>query len=82
MDSDRFQRVKDIFQGALELAGEQRSAYLNEACGEDQELRAEVDRLLATDGDSEGFLDTPHTTGLPPGWSETSLVGPRSATAS
>ena len=37
---------KDLFVRAHELSGDAREAYLQEACGEDAELRLEVQRLL------------------------------------
>ena len=47
MDAVRYQRVKQVLVGALERVGEQRQAYLDEACAGDESLRAEVDALLA-----------------------------------
>jgi WD40 repeat protein/serine/threonine protein kinase/tetratricopeptide (TPR) repeat protein len=55
-----FQRVKDIFLAALEReAGAQRSAYLNEACGQDSELRQRVEALLARHEAAGSFLQSP-----------------------
>jgi serine/threonine protein kinase len=45
--SYRWQRVEEIFQQAIELAPQARSAFLDEACGGDQSLRQEVESLLA-----------------------------------
>jgi formylglycine-generating enzyme required for sulfatase activity/dienelactone hydrolase len=47
MSDNRWQRVEDIFQRAVELAPKARSAFLDQACGEDQSLRREVESLLA-----------------------------------
>ena len=46
MTPGRFQQVRNVFEAALERGAEGRAAFLNEACGADQELRGEVDRLL------------------------------------
>jgi Tol biopolymer transport system component/tRNA A-37 threonylcarbamoyl transferase component Bud32 len=46
MTPERWSRIKDIFGGALELSEQQRPAYLQENCGTDSGLRAEVERLL------------------------------------
>lgn len=56
---ERWLRVKDVFLRALEVAGEDRAAYLNQACGTDQELRVEVESLLACHvrAVESGFLD-------------------------
>ena len=40
-------RVRDVFLAAVELPPDQRPSYLAEACREDADLRAEVDRAWA-----------------------------------
>lgn len=47
MRAERWQQVEAIFQASLELESEERRRYLDEACGEDRELRQEVESLLA-----------------------------------
>ncbi len=59
MPSQLWQRVKPIFYRASELASSGRSAYLNEACHGDTELRSEVERLLELHDASAVFLDNP-----------------------
>ncbi len=54
----RWQRIEEIFEAALDLPPEERPAYLDRVC-EDQELRGELERLLAADAKAEGFLDPP-----------------------
>ena len=55
----QWQRVKDLFQSALEQDPERRSSFLRQACGSDASLLAEVESLLAAheqpDGLSQGF---------------------------
>ena len=46
MAADRFQRVKEIFGELAGLTAAERAARLDAACGGDEELRAEVERLL------------------------------------
>ncbi|MHC4946567.1 MAG: tetratricopeptide repeat protein [Planctomycetota bacterium] len=75
MDSERFSLIKEIFQAALARDPKDRPGFLDEACEGDKELRNEVERLLFIDSESKDFLETPATTGLPPGWTDTSLVG-------
>jgi serine/threonine protein kinase/tetratricopeptide (TPR) repeat protein len=59
MNAD-FQRVKDIFLAALEReSGAPRSAYLNEMCGQDMELRQRVEALLARHEAAGSFLESP-----------------------
>lgn len=49
MMPQRWFQVKEIFAAAREIREMDRRAYLESACGEDLELRAEVERLLAKD---------------------------------
>jgi serine/threonine protein kinase/tetratricopeptide (TPR) repeat protein len=59
MNAD-FQRVKDIFLAAVEREpGAPRSAYLNEACGHDMELRQRVEALLVRHEAAGSFLESP-----------------------
>jgi adenylate cyclase len=44
---ERWQKIKEIFGSALERKPSERSAFLNDACGHDESLRAEVESLLA-----------------------------------
>jgi len=46
ISTDRWQRLKTLFHAALERAPGDRAAFLTAACGDDAELRAEVERLL------------------------------------
>ena len=52
-------RIEKIVLAALELSGHQRTAYLDAACGEDGELRREVESMLAQESRAETFLETP-----------------------
>ncbi len=55
--ADRYQRLKAVFRRALECDKETRDAFLDEACGGDDELRAQVDQLLAADRKGTPLLD-------------------------
>src|SRR4030095_16271130 len=57
MTPERYQRIDQIFQTALELAAESRSAFLDEACGGDTTLRSEVESLLTSDRGGLSFID-------------------------
>ena len=50
-------RARDIFLAALELSPDDRPAYLADQYGEDADLRAEVDRLLAANADPDSILE-------------------------
>jgi serine/threonine protein kinase len=58
MNVERWQEVDDIFHRALAHDPAQRSALLNDACGGDLELRAEVEAMLSHDelALARGFL--------------------------
>ena len=47
--SDRWRRIEEVFQSALDIPEEQRDAYLNSIPGMDADLRREVESLLAHD---------------------------------
>ncbi|HUG95146.1 MAG TPA: hypothetical protein VMK30_03285, partial [Pleomorphomonadaceae bacterium] len=59
MTPERWQRVKDVFHDALARPAGERAAFLAEACGQDAEARAALERLLDAHGQAEGFLETP-----------------------
>jgi tetratricopeptide (TPR) repeat protein len=49
MNAERWQRVEDLFHQAADLSPAQRAAFLDEACAGDEDLRRDVDALLAHD---------------------------------
>ena len=55
----QWQRVKSVFDTALELTASKRHAFLDEACADDAELRLEVESLLAASDDAGTFIDRP-----------------------
>ena len=48
MDALRWQRVEELFAGALALPPGDRGEFLNGACSDDLELRRELESLLDT----------------------------------
>ena len=52
----RWQQLEEMFHAMLELPPERRGAALAAACGDDAELRAEVERLLHADGEASAFV--------------------------
>ena len=65
MEPARWLAVREIFEQALETSPEERAEYLNAACGEDEEIRREVDSLLRFHAQSQGPLEGPFAY-LPP----------------
>src|SRR5215471_13227409 len=59
MKHERWERLNDLFQSALERAPEERPAFLKEACHGDEELRRAVERLIVADKRVENFIESP-----------------------
>jgi hypothetical protein len=53
MDPELWRRIEELYYAALELDAGERRFFLNHRCGDDQELRRELESLLAQ-GDSSG----------------------------
>ncbi len=52
--------IKAIFSEALERqTAEERAAYLDEACGNDADLRSKVEALLKAHSEAGDFLEVP-----------------------
>jgi tetratricopeptide (TPR) repeat protein len=49
MNAERWRRIEDLFHQAADLPPAQRSGFLDEACAGDDDLRRDVDALLAHD---------------------------------
>jgi serine/threonine-protein kinase len=64
MAERRSDQVQALFDRAVELAPEQRAAFLDSACSQDAALRAEVEGLLAYDAGSS--LDSEEVTDASP----------------
>ena len=62
MTPDRWASVERLYHEALARPADERAAFLMEACAADDEVRQEVDSLLAQSGTSEGFLGAPAIT--------------------
>ncbi len=59
MAHENWQRVKEIFADALRQKPKARSEFLDRACREDEELRREIESLLASFDSAESFMETP-----------------------
>ncbi len=59
MSSAQLERLKEIFHSAQQLLPNERLAFLNEACGDDTELRREIDALLKSDQAAHEFMIEP-----------------------
>lgn len=59
MTSDRWQQIEQLYHAALEREGNQRAAFLKNACAGDDALRREVESLLAHEKGVGSFLEAP-----------------------
>ena len=59
MDSERWQRVDNLLQAALERPPGERAEFLQEACAGDEALEREVRSLLASQQQAGSFLESP-----------------------
>src|SRR5262245_1034765 len=59
MESERWRRIERLYYTALERDATERAAYLIEACAGDDELRREVEALLAMHEQAEDFMAAP-----------------------
>ncbi|HEU4714966.1 MAG TPA: serine/threonine-protein kinase [Pyrinomonadaceae bacterium] len=58
MKPDRWQRIDELFEAALERDSQDRAAFLDKACGDDQQLRREVEKMLRIDEQATEFIQT------------------------
>jgi len=67
MNPERWRKLKRIFSEAIELPPEDRPAFLEKACVEDPDLRAEIERLILDhDADEPLLRGAPEGLAVPP----------------
>jgi len=59
MSPEHWQKVKEIFYAAQERDENERAAFIAESCDGDDDLRREVESLLASYEKSDTFIETP-----------------------
>lgn len=59
MTPERWQQVKEIFNSAIMYRPDERSSFIAQACSGDQDLRSEVESLIASHEQSGSFIDKP-----------------------
>ncbi len=59
MTPERWQQVKEIFNSALMYRPEDRGPFISQACSGDENLRSEVESLIASHEQSGSFIDQP-----------------------
>src|SRR6266487_3908873 len=61
---DPWQHAQQLFDAALQQSPEKRQEFLEQACGSNQELRREVESLLAAHDESGSFMREPALAGM------------------
>jgi serine/threonine protein kinase/Tol biopolymer transport system component len=56
---NHWQRVKNLFHAAVDLPRAEREVFLSDACGADNDLRSEVESLIASHEKDGSFIDSP-----------------------
>jgi eukaryotic-like serine/threonine-protein kinase len=59
MKPERWEQVAQLHRAALEREESERAAFLREACAGDENLRQEVESLLAREREAAGFMESP-----------------------
>ena len=58
-DSDRWEEINRLYNAAVEVERRSATTFLERACEGDQELRREVESLLAYDQQAQQFINRP-----------------------
>ena len=59
LDPERWRRIDAVFEAALETPPPERAAFLDETCGEDEDLRSQVEALLRAHERADDRFETP-----------------------
>ncbi len=59
MTPERYQRIGQLFAEALDLPSGERAAFVQQACGDDADLRAAVEKMLAGFSDAGDYFARP-----------------------
>src|SRR2546430_14246483 len=59
MKPERWQQLDELFHSAREREPDKRAAFLDEACAGDQQLRREVEALIAANEQAGSFIEKP-----------------------
>jgi hypothetical protein len=59
MTPERWREIEQLYQLALEQEAGRRAVFLAETCAGDEEMRREIESLLAHAEPAEGFMEAP-----------------------
>ena len=57
METERWLRIEELYFAALHLKEEERSLFLRESCGQNHELRDEIESLLSYEQDTRNVIE-------------------------
>ncbi len=64
MSPDKWKKIDELLDQALDLPPDRHSAFLAEVCGDDEELRRELESLLAAHQKAGSFIETTPAEGM------------------
>jgi len=59
MEPERWHKVKQIYQTALEMKASERTAFLDQVCADDEALSLEIQSLLEYEEKADQFIESP-----------------------
>ncbi|MFL6228569.1 MAG: protein kinase domain-containing protein [Pyrinomonadaceae bacterium] len=59
MSPERWRKIEEVFQAALDLPEDERAPYISAECGGDEELREQVEALVSQHDEAGDFIETP-----------------------
>lgn len=59
MNKEQWHEISEIFHPASEMSVEERRAFLDNKCGDNTELKREIETLLNANDDEDSFIDSP-----------------------
>ena len=74
MQGDRWRKIDEIFHSALKVDESRRTAFLDETCSGDHDLRLELERLLARYAEAGTFLESPALEMAAQAWQSTTRL--------
>ena len=59
MTPERYRQIGELYHAALEVDADERAAFLDRACAGDEEMRREVESLIASHEEAADFIAEP-----------------------
>jgi serine/threonine-protein kinase len=70
MKTELWRRAEELFHAAMEKAPDARQLFIDNACGEDRDLRRQVGLLISHDEHGGSLLEKPVLFDVDPCWEE------------